>query len=60
MVKATGKKRDSIASGGGWELAICTGNYAQFRDVLIMQTVKLDREVVKSIKINVNAIFSLV
>jgi hypothetical protein len=49
-----------MASGGGWELAICTGNYAQFRDVLIMQTVKLDREVVKSIKINVNAIFSLV
>lgn len=60
MTEVFSKWRKSIVCGEGWEMAICTGYYAQFRNVLIMQTVKLDREVVKSIKINVNAIFSLV
>ena len=49
-----------MACGGGWEIAICTGYYAQLQDVAFMQTVELDREVVKSIKINVNAMFSLI
>ena len=40
--------------------AICTGYYAQLQDVAFMQTVELDRGVVKSIKINVNAMFSLI
>lgn len=49
-----------MACGKGRKLAICTGHYAQLRNVLIMQTVELDTEVVNSKKINVNAIFSLV
>lgn len=49
-----------IGDGQNEKLEICTGYYAQFRDVLIMQRVELDREVVNSIKINVNAMFSLI
>lgn len=60
MTEVFSKWRKSTVCVEGKELAICTGHYAQFRGVLIMQTVKLDGEVVKSIKINVNAIFSLV
>jgi len=41
-------------------MAICTGYYAQLQDVAFMQMVELDRGVVKSIKINVNAMFSLI
>ena len=37
-----------------------SGYYAQLQDVAFMQTVELDRGVVKSIKINVNAMFSLI
>ena len=60
MAEVFRKRRKSTVCGEGWKLAICTGYYAQLQDVAFMQTVELDREVVKSIKINVNAIFSLV
>ena len=60
MTEVFSKWRKSTVCGESWELAICTGYYAQLQDVAFMQTVKLDREVVKSIKINVNAMFSLI
>lgn len=60
MTEVFRKRRKSTVCGESWELAICTGYYAQLQDVAFMQTVELDRGVVKSIKINVNAMFSLI
>lgn len=60
MTEVFSKWRKSTICGEGWEMAICTGYYAQLQDVAFMQTVELDRGVVKSIKINVNAMFSLI
>ena len=42
MTEVFRKRRKSTVCGEGWEMAICTGYYAQLQDVAFMQTVELD------------------